>query len=124
MKFSTCVLGLLLLAAVSVEGTDRLTMTVSPAVAFAPADLFVSTFVSSDASNRALEVIADSPDFYRSSETQLDGDRAAKTHTVEFHDMPSGVYQVTAVLRGPTNEEIASVTRKVKVVALDATDVP
>ena len=59
---------------------ERMTMKVSPAVAFAPANLIVRATVDADADNRAIEIVAESTDFYRSSEIQLDGDQAAAHH--------------------------------------------
>ena len=77
-----------------------MTVKVSPAVAFAPANLIVRTMIEADADNRAIAIVAESADFYRSSEIQLDGDRAARTNTFEFRSLPSGTYQVKAMLIG------------------------
>ena len=63
--------GLLVLVAMPV-GTrtgERLAMRVSPAVSMAPADLIVMMTIESSASNRAIEIMAESDDFYRSSES-------------------------------------------------------
>ena len=69
---------------------EPITMKVSPAVAFAPANLVVRATIDADAANRAIEIIAESSDFYRSSEIQLEGDKAARTTTFEFRSLPSG----------------------------------
>jgi hypothetical protein len=119
MRFLTCLCLFVVLATPPIGAGERLTMKVSPAVAFAPVTLFVRTFVASDASNRSIEIIAESPDFYRSSEAQLDGARAPRTHMVEFRSLPSGLYSVSAVLRGANNEERALVTQQVNVMSLD-----
>ncbi len=95
--------GGLLLAVVAVAPTgagEPITMKVSPAVAFAPANLVVRTTIPADADNRAVEITAESQDFYRSSEIQLEGDKAARTTTFEFRSLPPGSYEVRATLFG------------------------
>ena len=57
---------------------ERLTMRVAPSVAIAPADLIVRTIIEANADNRSIEIIAESPDFYRSSEQPIDGDHASR----------------------------------------------
>jgi hypothetical protein len=52
---------------------SRLALRVSPSVAFAPANLLVRATVDVNAENRLLVIIAESDDFYRSSEITLDG---------------------------------------------------
>jgi hypothetical protein len=96
--------------------TDRLAMRVSPAVAFAPANLVVRTTVEADAANRAIEIVAESEEFYRSSEIQLDGAHAPRVTQFEFRSLPKGDYVVRAVLKGQGGDELASVQRQVNVV--------
>jgi hypothetical protein len=114
---SLAVLAALAMTADSVESTDRLSMRVSPSVSFAPANLVVQAVVEANKDNRAIEVVADSEEFYRRSEIQLDGDRAPRTTRLEFHSVPSGQYQVRVVLRGSHGEELASTEAYVNVVA-------
>jgi hypothetical protein len=109
--------GVVMLAAAS--GSDargRLEMAVSPSFAFAPANLVVRTTVEADQNNRAIEIVADSGEFYRSSEIQLDGDRAPRTSVFEFRDLPRGTYRVHATLKGPGGTYIAQVRSSVDVV--------
>jgi hypothetical protein len=87
---------------------ERLSMRVSPAVAFAPANLVVRTQIAADEANRSIEIVAESEDFYRSSEIQLDGERAPRTSVFEFRSLPSGFYAVRAVLKGQGGREIAA----------------
>jgi len=108
---------LALLTAPLVAGAgDRLTMRVSPTVAFAPAYLVVQTQVAANAKNRSIEIIAESGDFYRSSEIQLDGDRAPRTTRFEFRGLPGGLYTVAAVLKGADSEPLALTQQNVNVV--------
>ena len=53
-------------------------MVVTPSKSMAPATIRVRVGVAPDADNRVLNVIADSGAYYRSSEIQLDGDRARR----------------------------------------------
>ena len=94
-----------------------MTVKVSPAVAFAPANLIVRTMIEADADNRAIAIVAESADFYRSSEIQLDGDRAARTNTFEFRSLPSGTYQVKAMLIGTGAEPRATIRQQINVIA-------
>jgi hypothetical protein len=72
--------------------------------------------VAASEENRAIEIIADSEQFYRSSEIQLDGERAPRVSRFEFRSMPSGIYQVRAVLKGSRGEELATSRARVSVV--------
>ena len=96
---------------------ERMTLTVSPAIAFAPANLIVRAMVEADARNRTIEVVAESTDFYRSSEIQLDGDQAPRTSRFEFRSLPSGSYEVTATLRDASGEARAAVRSHVNIIA-------
>ena len=94
-----CLVVAMVLTATAVAGAkEPLSIRVSPAFSFAPANLVIRTSVEPDAENRSLEVIADSAEFYRSSTITLEGDRAPKTTMVEFRSLPPGDYEVTAVL--------------------------
>lgn len=77
---------------------ETITIAVSPRRSIGPTNLTVLLRVEPNADNRALEVVADSGDFYRSSQIQLDGDRAARTVYVEFRGVPSGEYQISGAL--------------------------
>ena len=100
----------------STTATEKLAMRVSPSVSFAPANLIVQTTVEADNANRAIEIIAESEQFYRSSEQPLDGDNAPRTTRFEFKGLPSGLYDVRAVLKGVNGHELATVASHVNVV--------
>ena len=116
MKVRLFALVVLALTAGSLGANERISMRVSPTVSFAPANLSVQTTVAADNSNRAIEIVAESPEFYRSSEMPLDGDRAPRTTRFEFKSLPGGNYDVRAVLKGVGGEELASVLSHVNVV--------
>ena len=113
--------GILLTAAASPAGArdgERLVLRVSPAISFAPANLVVRAEIGADPANRAIQISAESEDFYRSSEISLDGNRAPRTNQFEFRSLPPGTYEVTAVLLGSMGEQRASVTRQVDVMSV------
>ena len=82
-------------------------MKASPEISFAPALLTVRTVIEPDADNRALEIVIDSEDFYRSSLIQLEGDQAPRTSVVQFRSVPGGSYMISARLLGQGGESRA-----------------
>jgi hypothetical protein len=117
MKARLFILCGLLIFVAPMRAHEALVVRVSPAVCFAPANLVVRTIVESDANNRGIEIVAESPDFYRSSEVQLDGDKAPRTTTFEFRSLPSGTYEVRATLLGQNGKPRAYVRQQVSVIA-------
>lgn len=113
------VLLLLLTAVSSLGAVERLRLKVTPSVAFAPATLIVRTTIEPDAQNRAVEIVAESPDFYRSSEIELEGDRSPRTTTLEFRSLPAGTYEVSATLIGPGSAVRARTEQEVDVMGDD-----
>jgi hypothetical protein len=91
--------GLLAVVALPVAGGDRIAIKVSPAQALAPSMLRVLVRIEPDVENRSLTVSVDSGDFYRSSEIQLDGDRAPKSFELQFPSLPEGEYDVVGVVK-------------------------
>src|SRR3954467_12660498 len=69
MKVRAALCGFFIFAAIlSLGAGERITMQVSPRVSLAPANLVVRTMIEANESNRALEIVAESGDFYRSSQ--------------------------------------------------------
>ena len=116
MLVRVCVAVIFAVISGAANADEKLSMKVSPAVAFAPANLIVRTTIASDADNRAIEIVAESPDFYRSSEMQLDGESAPKTSMFQFRSLPMGEYMVRAVLKGQGGRELASTAQTVNIV--------
>jgi len=112
--FAALVVLCALAATRGVNGGEALRMQVSPAVARAPAVLTVRVSIEAAADNRRLHVIAESPDFYRRSEIQVDGASAPPLNVFEFRDLPAGLYQVTGELVG-VNGPRATISRLAKV---------
>jgi hypothetical protein len=110
---STC----LLTGAGVLDGNQPLTLQVSPAMAPAPAFVSVRAHVEANDDNRTLEVVAQSPDFYRSSRVDLAGRNAPRLAVFEYPSLPSGLYDITAILVG-TGGKRATVSRLVRVVPM------
>jgi hypothetical protein len=104
---------------VSPKAGELLMMKVSPAVAFAPANVIVRAVVEADKDNRAIQIVADSEEFYRSSEIQLKGAEAPRVTSVEFRSLPSGSYQFRVILKGAGGRLRASVSTPVNVLGTD-----
>ncbi len=83
-------------------------------MSIAPGFVTVQVSIEGDPQNRLLEVVAESPDFYRSSQIQLDGSDAPRLSVIEFRDLPTGLYQVTGTLIG-THGTRATASRLAKV---------
>lgn len=109
--------GILMAGSMSLRAGELLTIKVSPSISFAPAFVRVQATIEADAANRAVEIIADSGDFYRSSRIPLEGDRAARTNIFEFPGLPSGEYEVTATVFGSDGRPRGRVRQTVNVVA-------
>jgi hypothetical protein len=78
----------------------RLRIEVFPRVSPAPAAVRVRAVVTPDASNRALQIVADSETFYRSSFVPLDGANAATITETTLKNLPGGEYEVSVILIG------------------------
>ena len=73
-------------------------MATAPSVCYSPGLVNVRLTIEPHPANRAVEIIADSADFFRSSLIQLEGDRAPRTMSLRFRDLPPGEYAVVADL--------------------------
>jgi len=93
-----------LAVALPLNAGERLVMGLSPKVAFEPAVLTIRAVIETDTENRALEIVAQSSDYYRRSSIQLDGASAPRLNVVEFRNLPSGTYDVMSVLVGSGGE--------------------
>jgi hypothetical protein len=125
MKMRASLFGILMLVSTMPLGAgngERLVMRASPMVAFAPANLVVRAIVQADANNRSIEIVAESEDFYRSSEIQLEGEKAPRTSQFEFRSLPPGTYEVRAMLVGADGQARATVRQQVNIMASGSGD--
>lgn len=93
---------------------NRLRIEVTPRISTAPAAVRIRAYVTPDAANRALQVVADSGEFYRSSIVALDGANAALITETVYRDLPSGEYEVSVALVAANGGRIVD-RREVKV---------
>lgn len=85
-------------AAAGVATEDRLRIEVAPPISPAPAVVRVRAIVAPDASNRSLQIVVESGDYYRSSLFPLDGANAPLITEAMFKNLPGGEYVVDVVL--------------------------
>jgi hypothetical protein len=95
----------MLTASGSTGATEKLTLRVTPNVSSAPSTVIVRATVAKNSDNRSLHIEADSGEFFRSSEIQLDGDKAPLVTEIRLPNLPGGEYSVVAVLRNNVGEE-------------------
>jgi hypothetical protein len=125
MKGRSALLGIVMLATAVPLGAgepDRLTLKVTPCIAFAPANLTVRTTIVADPGNRAVEIVAESQTFYRSSQIDLEGEKAPRTYTFELRSLPPGAYEVRANVLGADGQPRATVRQQVNVYAVGGGD--
>ena len=85
-------------------------------MSFAPSNLTIRTRLVPNDENRTLDIVAESADFYRSSQIPLEGGQAPATITVEFRDLPQGEYEIYGVLTDRAGERRAIARQRVRVV--------
>jgi hypothetical protein len=118
MKTTLMLSALLVIATVSASGSDALKLAVSPKQAFAPSNLNIRARVVPDPTNRVLEVVAESGEFYRSSKTQLEGDQAPAMITFEFRGVPGGDYTISGTLIDDKGRRRAVATEHVVILSM------
>jgi hypothetical protein len=100
--FLVAVFGSLMVSAPALNGTQRVAIHVSPAVAMEPAQLTIRTMIEPNEANRKLSVTIDSDAYTSSSDVPLEGRNAARLNVMEIRDVPSGLYEVRAIVSGST----------------------
>jgi hypothetical protein len=105
------------LAASSAQAGESVSLRVTPRFAMEPATVRITALVPRNGRNRALEIEADSQDFYRSSLITLDGANAASATVVEFRDLPGGLYAVTARVFDGSGRVLRMVEQDVEVMS-------
>src|SRR4051795_8141990 len=80
----------------ALDGGQPLQLYVTPVMAAAPAFISVRAVVEASENNRALEIVAQSPDFFRSSRTERAGRAAPPLSLFQYANLPPGLYEVSA----------------------------
>jgi hypothetical protein len=115
MRIRALLGGVLIVIALPAGAGDKLAMRVSPAFSYEPANLTIQLSIEPDSDNRAIRIVAESEGFYRSSEVELDGDRAPRTSVFRYRSVPAGDYDVRSVLVDTRGQERAMVRQTVTV---------
>jgi hypothetical protein len=109
MKTRVTLAALTIIGMLSASGTtgasDKLALRVTPNVSSAPSTVIVKATVARNSDNRWLLIEADSGAFFRSSEIQLDGDKAPLVTEFRLPNLPGGEYTVVAILRNSMGEQ-------------------
>jgi len=120
MRVHILTAALLFSFAVSPDASEPLSMAVSPAQSFAPTNLTIRVHVEPHADNRALEVVAESGAYCRSSRMQIDGSEAPRTISFEIRNVPGGEYDMRGALINSAGKERAAV--RTHVIVIDSAD--
>jgi hypothetical protein len=103
------------------EGSSAKEKTVAvrltPSVAFGPVDVRALVQVEPHPENRLLRITIDSAEYYRSTDIQLDGTDAAKSHFVTWPAVPPGSYVFMAIVYGSTGTRDQVVRRGYEIYA-------
>lgn len=118
MKTTLLLCTIVAATAVPLHGGDSLRVAVSPTYAFAPANLKVRVRIEPSADNRTLEVVADGEAFYRSSQIDLQGERAPASMEFTFRNVPGGTYYVSAVVKGQGGRQRAKAVQEVNIMSI------
>ena len=86
------------IASTTAWAAEPVEVRVSSAFVLEGSHVQVTVRIVPDEDNRFLTIQADSADYYRSSRIQLSGDEAPLIHTMMLRSLPSGVYEVRAIL--------------------------
>jgi len=118
MRLALFLAGIFLAAApITINGTESLRMSVSPTQSLAPAYLRVRVTVEPKAVNRTVAVVAESENYYRSSEMPLEGEQGPRTLFFEFRGVPSGDDKIRGVVGDARGHEVAAAQQNIFVLA-------
>ena len=98
-----------------VAAAPALRLTVSPHFSTSPAHVRVQVIVERASDNRALRLTIDSPEYYRSSSIELNGESAQRVHVAEFRSIPAGAHEVRAVLVNERGDVSAAVHEYIRI---------
>jgi hypothetical protein len=103
----------ILMSVAPVGGAESLQINVSPMQSFAPANLYVRLSIEPNANNRVVSIVAESGDYFRSSEVALEGDQGPRTVIVQFRSVPGGQYEIRGTVGDVMGNEVASARQSV-----------
>ena len=97
------ILAAILVVSVTVSAdapTEELAVRVTPSIVLAAQDVKAVVIVPRHPENRRLVLTVEGPSYFASTERQLDGDAAARTHEFAFRQLPEGEYRVQLSVEG------------------------
>lgn len=97
---------------------DELTVRLPSFLMRSASLLRAQVWIPRDQDNRVLRITLDSGTFYRSSDVPLEGERAPQSHTLVWHALPPGAYEVTIELVGTTRVKQV-LRRELTVIGMD-----
>ena len=103
-------------ATTSMHGAESVSVRVTPAISFAPADVTINAMVEPNAANRTIEVVIDSGEYFRRSAAGLDGDRAPRANQFRFPRLPAGAYQIRVTVKGASGQERGSAIAEIRLI--------
>lgn len=106
----------LLLLAVPATGNEQISMRVTPTLSVEPAVIRVRVAVEPNDDNRTLEIVAESSDYFRSSQIDIDGASAARMNQFEYRGLPAGTYTIRSTVFGRNGRQRASTQNEITVV--------
>ena len=112
MRRALLLAGILMLVA-PVGGAESLQIKVSPMQSFAPANLYVRLSIEPNANNRVVSIVAESEEYFRSSEVALEGDQGPRTVIVQFRSVPGGQYEVRGTVGDAMGNQVANARQSV-----------
>jgi hypothetical protein len=115
MRVALMLFAVLSLTTISANGGEHLRVAASPLISFAPSNVRIQVRIVPSDENRALEVVAESGEFYRSSLVQLEGAGAPAAMLFEFRDLPGGEYHVYGILTDSAGGQRAVAHQTLKV---------
>jgi hypothetical protein len=95
----------LTVAGVAAKPSDPVTIRLGPTVSMEPGAVRITTLVKPDERNRELVIEVESPLHFRSSTTQLDGERGPRSHALWVKNLPAGQYEVRVRLQREAGRE-------------------
>jgi hypothetical protein len=104
------------LASTAVSAAEPVEVRVSSSFVLEGANVVITVRIAPDEDNRFLTIQTDSLNYYRSSRIQLSGDTAPALHTMQLHSLPSGSYEIRAVLTRTDKDVEQSAPMRLRVI--------
>jgi hypothetical protein len=95
-----------ILAGATISADEAISIAVRPSVTTYGGSAQLKVLVARDGKNRTLKWEVDGPNYYRSSEIDLDGASAPRSYFFLMRDLPGGEFEVRATVRRSDNSTV------------------